>query len=81
MATGNGEGSLYAGLLHEVQELRSELHAHVESTAALFEAYLRETRERFAGMDQNLARMTRMITALADQRDDHEARIRRLEGR
>ena len=81
MALGNGEGSLLPGLLHEVQELRSNLRAHTESTEALFEAYSRDTKERFALIDQNLARMARMITAMADQRDDHEARLRRLEGR
>lgn len=88
MAMGNGEGSLLPELLHEVRELRTDLQAHVESSAtffesltSLFQTYVRETKERFARMDQNLSRMARMITVVADQRDDHEARLRRLEGR
>jgi hypothetical protein len=88
MATGNGKGSWLPELLAEMQALRSDMHAHVESTttaiaemAARFDAYARDTRERFAGMDQNLVRMARILTAVGERIEDHEARLSRLEGR
>jgi len=77
MAKGNGKSSLVAEFLHEVSELRTEMHGHIQET----EKWVNWTKQRFARMDQNLARMARMIMAVADKLDDHEARLRHLEGR
>lgn len=79
--------ALRSSLLAHTESTSARFEAQAQAFEALVrelraqtEAYVRETRERFAGMDQNLVRIAHILTGVGERLEDHETRLSRLEG-